>query len=76
MRPTGIRIDHRFLEAQHEAAQERGGRKESKPSVKVRLKDVLNEPHKRLEPDNNREQEKDQEGEKDHVIDRGQSCSL
>jgi len=45
-------------------------RKERKPSVNERLKDVLNKPREKLEIEGEREQEKDQEVEKDREIDR------
>ncbi|PKQ10555.1 MAG: molybdopterin-guanine dinucleotide biosynthesis protein MobA [Alphaproteobacteria bacterium HGW-Alphaproteobacteria-1] len=52
------------------------GREDRKPSVNERLKDVLNKPRERLEPDNDRAQEKDQEVEKDRERDRGEGHSL
>ena len=51
-------------------------REEHKPSVNERLKDVLNKPRDRLEPDNNHAQEKGQEVEKDRDRDRGEGHSL
>ncbi|WP_298922410.1 MobQ family relaxase [uncultured Roseobacter sp.] len=47
------------------------GREGRKPSVNERLKDVLNKPRAKLEIEDDRDQEKDQEVRKDRDIDRG-----
>ena len=47
------------------------GREVRKPSVNDRLKDVLNKPREKLEIEDDRNHEKDQEVEKDRDIDRG-----
>lgn len=46
-------------------------RKERKPSVNERLKDVLNKPREKLEIEDESEQEKDKEVQKDRGIDWG-----
>ncbi|MFV1841329.1 hypothetical protein VWY10_13295, partial [Phaeobacter sp. A86a-4a] len=52
-------------------------REERKPSVNERLKDVLNKPRERLEPDNDRAQERDDnENENTRDRDRGEGHSL
>ena len=52
-------------------------REESKPSVNERLKDVLNKPRERLEIEDGREQERDDnEKENTQDIDRGEGHSL
>ncbi|MEY8828562.1 MobA/MobL family protein, partial [Sedimentitalea sp. XS_ASV28] len=53
------------------------GREDRKPSVNDRLKDVLNKPRERLEPDNDRAQERDDnENENTRDRDRGDGHSL
>lgn len=51
-------------------------REEHKPSMKERLRDVLNKPRERFEPDDDREPEKENEAEKDRDIDRGPAHEL
>ncbi len=55
---------------------EDAGHEQRKPSVNERLKDVLNKPRERLEIEDARDQEKDQEVEQDRDIDRGPTHGL
>jgi len=64
----------------HRQRQDRSAdiaREDRKPSVNERLKDVLNKPRERLEPDNDRAQERDDnENENTRDRDRGEGHSL
>jgi hypothetical protein len=72
-----VRPSRTPAQRQRQGRSEDIAREDRKPSVNERLKDVLNKPRERLEPDNDRAQERDDnEQENTRDRDRGEGHSL